>query len=283
MTSRIWFITGASSGFGRLLTEIILDKGENVIATARRPSALDDLAAQYPRDRLLVLKLDVTQQSEIVDAFAQAKSAFGRIDVVVNNAAYAVMGELEAVRDEDSRPMFETNFWGAAHVTREAVRFFREVNGPAVGGRLLQISSVSGVIGLPGIGLYSASKFALEGLTESVAGELDPAWNIKVTLIEPAGFHTEGPKKAVWGTPHPAYSNPALPATQMRKNFHQFEGYGDARKGAEAFYKIALVEDPPLRLPLGEHAVILTKQKAEQLLKDARLYESWSADIHTKQ
>lgn len=151
-------VTGASSGFGRLLAEIILEKGEIVIATARRPSALDALTSQYPAGRLLVLTLDVNKPEEIVDAFARARAAFGRIDVVVNNAAYGVLGEVEAVREEDARAMFETNFWGAMHVTREAVKFFREVNGPAVGGRLLQVSSITGIMGGPGLGFYSATK-----------------------------------------------------------------------------------------------------------------------------
>ena len=129
-----------------------------MVATARRPSILDELVSQYPSDRLLVLKLDVSQPQEIVDAFAQTKATFGRLDVVVNNAAWAAMGEVEAAQDEVVRSMFETNFWGAANVTREAVKFFREVNPPAVGGRLLQISSITGLIGGPGLAYYAASK-----------------------------------------------------------------------------------------------------------------------------
>ncbi|OJT03868.1 hypothetical protein TRAPUB_5459 [Trametes pubescens] len=280
---KIWFITGASSGFGRLLAEIILEKGEIVVATARRPSALYALTSQYPVERLLVLTLDVNKLEEIVDAFARARTAFGRIDVVVNNAAYGVLGEVEAVREEDARAMFETNFWGAMHVTREAVKFFREVNGPVVGGRLLQVSSITGIMGGPGLGFYSATKCALEGLTESLAAEIDPAWNIKVTLIEPAGFATGGQSKVIWGTPHPAYSNAQLPATQMRNNFTKHGPDGDARKGAEAFYKIALVDDPPLHFPIGEKAIFFTKKKAESLLANTAKYESWSGDMKVQQ
>ncbi|KAH9891856.1 NAD-P-binding protein [Cubamyces lactineus] len=280
MTSpRMWFITGASSGFGRLLTEIILEKGDIAIATARRPDALHDLASRYTKERLLVLKVDVTKPEEIADAFSQAKSTFGRLDVVVNNAAFAALGEVEAVREEDARAMFETNFWGAMHVTREAVEFFREVNGPSVGGRLLQISSIVGITGGPGLGFYSASKCALEGLTESLAAELDPAWNIKITLIEPSGFQTGGQSKVIWGTPHPAYSNPALPATRMRNTFGQYKPGGDARKGAEAFYNIALVEKPPLHFPIGKMAVQYTKQKANRLLAETEEYAAWSDDM----
>ena len=156
-------VTGASTGFGRVLTEIVLEKGDIAIATARRPEALSDLSAEYPADRLLVLKLDVSKPQEIVDAFTTAKEKFGRIDVVANNAAYCTLGEVEAVADVDARSLFETNFWGAANVSREAVKFFREVNPAGVGGRLLQFSSVSGLQGLAAVAYYTASKFGMSG------------------------------------------------------------------------------------------------------------------------
>ncbi|KAI0642904.1 NAD-P-binding protein, partial [Trametes meyenii] len=279
----VLIVTGASSGFGRLLTEIVLERGDTAIATARRPSTLEDLSTQYSEERLLVLHLDVTKSDEISEAFARAKEAFGRIDVVVNNAAFAALGEVEAVREEDARAMFETNFWGAMHVTREAVRFFREVNGPVFGGRLLQVSSITGIAGGPGLGFYSATKCALEGLTESLAAELDPSWNIKVTLIEPAGFQTGGQSKVVWGPPHPAYSNPELPATKMRSSFGQYRPGADAHKGAEAFYSIALLEDPPMHFPIGDLAILHTKKKAQTLLAETEKYESWSADMRVSQ
>ncbi|KAI9065980.1 NAD-P-binding protein [Trametes sanguinea] len=278
-SSRVWLITGASSGFGRLLTEIILAKGEIALATARRPEALQNLVSQYPKEQLLVLKLDVTKPAEICSAFAAAKEAFGRIDVVVNNAAFAALGEVESVREEDARAMFETNFWGAMHVTREAVKFFREANGPSIGGRLLQISSITGITGGPGLGFYAASKHALEGLTKSLASEIDPAWNIKITLIEPAGFETGGQSKVVWGPPHPAYQNPELPATKMRTGFGQYKPGNDPRRGAEAFYNIALVDDPPLHFPIGQMAVTYAKKSVKTLLTDVEKYESWSADM----
>ncbi|OSC98059.1 NAD-P-binding protein [Trametes coccinea BRFM310] len=278
---RVWFITGASSGFGRLLTEIILEKGEITLATARRPEALQDLSSRYAKGQLLVLKVDVTKPANIVDAFNTAKEAFGRIDVVVNNAAFAALGEVESVREEDARAMFETNFWGAMHVTREAVKFFREVNGPTIGGRLLQISSITGITGGPGLGFYAASKHALEGLTKSLASEIDPAWNIKITLIEPAGFETGGQSKVIWGPPHPAYENPELPATKMRTGFGQYKPGNDPRKGAEAFYNIALVDDPPLQFPIGQMAVTYAKKTADRLLTDIDKYASWSDDMGT--
>uniref|UniRef100_A0A5K1JYQ7 Probable 3-oxoacyl-[acyl-carrier-protein] reductase oxidoreductase (EC) n=1 Tax=Ganoderma boninense TaxID=34458 RepID=A0A5K1JYQ7_9APHY len=280
---RVWFITGASTGFGRAIAELVLRKGEIAVATARSPESpgLTALAAQYPPDRLLVLKLDVTQPQDIVAAFAQAKDAFGRIDVVVNNAAVAVMGEVEAWSEVDEGPvrgMFETNFWGAAKVTSEAVRFFREVNNP-VGGRLLQMSSITGLIGGPGLGYYSASKHALEGLTESLASELDPSWNIKVTLVNPASFHTEGQAKTTWAPPHPAYSSSELPAARMRGGWGSYAPSGDVHKAVEVIYRLASEPEPPLHLLLGEVAHTYIKQKLSKLTAEVEKYESWSEDL----
>ncbi|OJT12140.1 hypothetical protein TRAPUB_11317 [Trametes pubescens] len=275
---RIWFITGSSTGFGRQLTELILQKGENVVATARRPSALDDLKATYPASRLLVVKLDVNNKEEIAAAFGQAQEAFGRLDVVVNNAAWGALGEVEASRDEDVRAMFETNVWGAANVTREAVRFFRDVNTP-VGGRLLQISSMAGFASMPSWGFYSASKHAFEALTEGLVSEIDPAWNIKITIIEPGGFRTEGKEKVVFAPEHPAYSNPNLPVTQMRKHWDSFSPKGDAQKGVDAFYKIASLENPPLRVPLGKDSIAMLRKKIASLTADVDNYEYLSEDL----
>ena len=203
-------VTGASTGFGRELAKIVLENGDTAVATARRPEVLADLVAKYPADRLLTLKLDVTKQQDVLDAFSAAQAKFGRVDVVANNAAFITLGEIESVPDADARAMFETNFWGAAWVSREAVRFFREVNPAGAGGRLLQISSACGFQGVPGTAYYSATKFgessqacssresrqgglkwlpwcfaALEGFSETLASELDPAWNIKVSDASP--------------------------------------------------------------------------------------------------
>ena len=167
LTSNCSIVTGASTGFGRRLAELVLKNGEKVVATARRPSALDDLVPQYPSDQLLVLKVDVSLNQDIVDAFAATKDNFGRLDVVVNNAAYAIMGEIESVPEEEGRKLFDTNFWGAVCVSREAVKFFREVNAPGVGGRLLQISSITGIVGGAGMGYYAASKHGMWQRTDS--------------------------------------------------------------------------------------------------------------------
>ena len=152
-------VTGASSGFGHILSEVALEKGDLVVATARRPSTLADLVAKYPADRLLTLKLDITKPEDVRAAFSAIEAKFGRIDVVVNNAAIAAFGEVAAVPEADARSQFETNVWGAAAVAHEAVRVFREANPRGAGGRLLQISSLAAVQGRPAMAYYCASKF----------------------------------------------------------------------------------------------------------------------------
>ena len=129
------------------------------MATARTPSTLEDLAEKYSSDRLLILKLDVTDEEQVAQAFAQTQSAFGRLDVVVNNAGFSNIGEMETMDEAECRSVFETNFWGTFRVSREAIRFLRDVNPPGVGGRLLQMSSYLGLAGYPGLSIYSASKF----------------------------------------------------------------------------------------------------------------------------
>lgn len=152
-------VTGTSTGIGRAVAEVALEKGEIVVATARRPSSLDDLAQRYAKERLLILQLDVTEQHQVVTAFAEAARTFGRIDVVLNNAAFGHVGEFEATGEMEARGVFETNFWGAVRVTKEAIKHFRETNPPGVGGRLLQVSSYGGLVGPPAGSFYGASKF----------------------------------------------------------------------------------------------------------------------------
>ena len=152
-------VTGTSSGIGRAVTEVLLEKGEIVVATARRPNTLDDLVQKYSTDRLLPLQLDITQSEEIEAAFLRTMEAFGRIDVVLNNAGCASLGEVEALDESQGRAVMETNFWGTLRVSKEAVRFFRESNPSGLGGRLLQMSSYLGLTAGPGVGYYAASKF----------------------------------------------------------------------------------------------------------------------------
>jgi NAD(P)-dependent dehydrogenase (short-subunit alcohol dehydrogenase family) len=277
--SRVWFITGASSGFGRSMTELLLNKGDKVVATLRHVDALSDLSVQFP-SQLLVIQLDVTNSAGVSAAFTRANEAFGRIDVVFNNAGQSVTGEVESVSEEEARQMFEVNFWGAMYVSKEAVKFFREVNKP-IGGRLLQVSSRLGLVGGPASAFYSASKFALEGLSESLAKELDPAWNIKVTIIEPGPFRTKIFKENQHITPqHPAYANPDLPSSQSRQFIVSDNIDGDADKAVVAIEKLTHLDDVPMRLPLHRRVIVSTRDKIKSLTEDVNKFESWSEDLY---
>jgi len=256
-----------------------LQNGDIAIATLRNPSALADLTSTYGPDKLLTIKLDVSKPQEILDAFASAEKTFGRVDAVFNNAGYGVLSEVEGAPDDAVRAMFEVDFWGAVTVSKEAVRFFREVNKPA-GGRLLQVSSSGGVQGFSALGYYSASKFALEGLTESLAAEMRPEWNIKITLLELGGFRTNAGRSMVRTSPHPAYIDMDLKQATAR-NYLQVNPRmpGDATKAAAIIYKLAALPDPPLRLPLGKDALEVVKRKGESLIASVEEYASWSEDL----
>ncbi|CAL1703540.1 unnamed protein product [Somion occarium] len=276
---RIWFITGTSSGFGRLMTENALGHGDIVVATARKPEALDDLKSQYPSSKLLVLPLDVTNNRQIKDVFSKAKEAFGRIDVVFNIAGRGILGEAEGTPEDEARALFDTNFWGATNVSREAVRFFREENKPA-GGRLLVNSSKVGIQAVPFAGYYSATKHALEGITKALAQELDPAWNIKVTLVQPGFFRTDVGAKSVVFPIHPAYTNPTLPGTIFRAFLASGKEIGsDTAQGVEKIYELACLSEPPMRLALGIDAIRDIRAELKGVEADVGKYESWSEGL----
>ncbi|KAI6027324.1 hypothetical protein BKA83DRAFT_4227433 [Pisolithus microcarpus] len=281
---KIWFITGCSSGFGLATTELALQRGEKVVATLRKPAVLANLASKYP-ETLLLLKLDVTQPEEVKSAFVAARERFGRIDVVLSNAGYGIISEIEGTSEKNARGLFETNFWGASYVCREAVRFFREENQPA-GGRLIQVSSVSGVASSPGSAWYCASKFAIEGLVEAFATEVSPKWNIKVTIVEPGPFRTNCPTTNMVTEPvHPAYNDSALPSSQLRNVMSNPDAAfdGDPIKLAEAMYKLVYLEDPPLRLPLHHVTVEAFREKGRHLIDTADAWASWSEHMCVKE
>ncbi|KAM5540092.1 hypothetical protein V8D89_006232 [Ganoderma adspersum] len=289
MSSRVWFITGASSGFGLEAARLALAKGDRVVATLRRPEVLNDFAAQHPASQLLVLRLDVSKPGEIKEAFAKAKAAFGRIDVVFNNAGCAVAGEAEGVPVEAARAMFDVNYWGAVDVSQEAVRFFREENVPQ-GGRLIQNSAGMGLVTLPTFAFYSSSKHALEGFTETLEKELDPTWNIKITSVLCGGFLTEFKGSVQLFPPHPAYKGGANAATAMREGMLRFLdagsveeqkrlGFSDASKAVQKIYQLSELASPPLRLLLGKDINKGVREYIAQLTKEADVYESWSDNL----
>ncbi|KAG2746904.1 NAD(P)-binding protein [Suillus brevipes Sb2] len=279
--SKVWLVTGSSSGFGRSMTELLLKNGNKVVATLRRKEVLSDLAEQYPSSQLLIIQMDVVKTSEVAAAFAKAKEVFGRVDVVFNNAGIAILGEMESMSDQDAHQIFEVNFWGASNVTREAIRTFREVNKP-IGGRLLQVSSSLGLRGRAAASYYSASKQALEGFSESLAQELDPAWNIQITIIEPGPFRTGMFKDNMQYAPQPpAYADPELPGSKFRQFMTTASmADGDTEKAVVVIEKLTHLDDPPLRLPLHRLAVRAGREKAKSLTETMDKYESWSENVY---
>ncbi|CAL1711164.1 unnamed protein product [Somion occarium] len=279
---RVWLVTGASSGFGYEVTKCALSKGDSVVVATRHTDsdALTQLSKLYPRPRLLLVKTNVTSLSDIQHAFAQAKQVYGRLDVVFSNAGFTMLAEAEGTPEEDARRLFEVNFWGSLHVIQEAVKFFRDVNPPAVGGRIIQNSSVSALYCFPGQGIYTASKHAIEGVTETLASELDPAWNIKITLLQPALFDTPARTTNLVIAPVlPAYVNTSLPSIQTRQFVSSIPFTGDPEKGGRAIYRLSELADPPLRLPLGKDAVRLAREKLAMVGKNVDEYESWSDNL----
>lgn len=262
--SKVWFITGTSKGFGRAFATAALKRGDQVVATARDTAALDDLFDNYG-DAVLPLQLDVTDKAAGEAALAAAVERFGRLDVLVNNAGYGLMGMVEEVSEHELRDQMETNFFAAVWLTQAALPIMRE-NG---GGRIVQISSVSGVMAFPSLGLYSASKFALEAFSEALAGEV-AGQNIKVTIVEPAGYATE------WGTSSLKQTTPAPQYDDLRAQMSGGDGgamdFGDPAAAAQALLQVVDADEPPVRVFFGNTALAMTRPVYEQRLQT---WEQW--------
>ncbi|KAF9068194.1 NAD(P)-binding protein [Rhodocollybia butyracea] len=279
-SSRIWFITGSSSGLGRQMVETALVNGERVVATLRTPEAISDLGAKYTEDQLLILKLDVSKRDEVASAFDTAKEAFGRIDIVFSNAGTGIMDEVESTPEELARWQFEVNFWGGWYVTVEAMKCFRETNIP-IGGKLMHMSSMYGVDTCPGGGWYCATKFAAEAMVESLSKELDPAWNIKIVVLCPGYFKTPMNTNAHIREPLPAYaSNPQLPTNLGRKALREGQvPTGDPVKLINRIFELSKTDEHLLHVPLGVDAVGLFEGKAKTLSCAAVGGVKWSEDL----
>ncbi|KAH8823880.1 hypothetical protein DL96DRAFT_1501868 [Flagelloscypha sp. PMI_526] len=279
MSPKVWLITGTSSGLGRAVTEHVLSVGQIVVATARNTDALSDLKSLYPSTRLLTLKLDVTSKGDIKAAFSTAVEHFGRVDVVYSNSGLGILGELESVEEEAARGIFDVNMWGAANVALEAVSVFRDINKPA-GGSLLVASSISGVSNIPGLGHYGSSKFAIDGFHEALSKEVDPAWNIKINILELGGFETKGFENTRASQPHPAYVN--TPITKFRETLSDLQeikkvfGLRPAPIAAKIIYDIAEDEHAPLRIPIGTDALVVLTGRAEEIGIGTKYAEKWN-------
>lgn len=270
--SKVWFITGTSTGFGRDLAVAALDKGDKVAATARKLEVLADLTAKYG-ENVLALKLDVTKTDEIVAAVEAAHEKFGRLDVVVNNAGYGVFGAFEEITDQQFREQYETNVFGVNNVIRAVLPLLKAQKS----GHILNVSSIVGLTSMPGLSAYASSKFVLEGITEALAGELKP-FGITVILVEPGAFRTgfgvgkDLPKGA---NPTPGYEETAGQTVGwLEKMVAEGSAPGDPKKAAQAMIAIVEHENPPLRLLLGKDALAAFRQKNESLVANINALES---------
>jgi NADP-dependent 3-hydroxy acid dehydrogenase YdfG len=264
MAEKIWFVTGASKGFGRIWTEAALRRGDKVAATARNVYDLRELADTYG-DLILPLTLDVTQRDAVFAAMKQAHKHFGRIDVVINNAGYGLFGTVEEVSDKDARAQIETNLFGALWVIQAALPIMRAQKS----GHLLSVSSIGGITAFPTVGLYHASKWGLEGLNQALAQEVAD-FAIKVTLIEPAGYSTDwSGKSAAHADEIAAYE----PVREKRKEMNKYRKQGDPHATSDAILQVVDAVNPPLRFLLGSVGLPLIKKDYESRLAE---WNSWN-------
>lgn len=265
--TKTWFITGASSGFGEALAELVLEKGGQVAATFRQQEQADAFTAQ-DASRTLGLVCDVTDEAAVKTAVAAAIARFNYLDVVVNNAGYGSLGSIEEVPAEEVHRQFDVNVFGALHVLRAVLPRLREQQS----GHILNITSIGGLKTFPGVGIYNASKFALEAIGESLSQQVGPL-GIKVTNIEPSGFRTK------WAGESATFADTKIDDYQatVGENLRNIQGYsgrqpGNPVRAAHAMYEVVQMENPPLHLPLGKAAVKGARDKFAGLVKELEQY-----------
>jgi NAD(P)-dependent dehydrogenase (short-subunit alcohol dehydrogenase family) len=263
---KVWFITGASKGFGREWAIAALQRGDRVAATARDTSTLDDLVVEFG-DRVLPIELDVTDRTRDLDAVATAHSHFGRLDIIVNNAGYGHFGLVEEVTEAEARAQLETNLFGALWVTQAALPFLREQRS----GHIIQVSSIGGISAFPLVGIYNASKWALEGVSQALAQEV-ASFGIKVTLVEPGAFSTDwaGPS-SVTSQPLPAYAEVHEQVAAARRQ--RFARPGDPVATREAILAVVDADEPPLRVFFGTAPLAIATADYESRLATWREWE----------
>ncbi|MGH3764071.1 MAG: SDR family oxidoreductase [Pseudonocardiaceae bacterium] len=259
MAAKVWFITGTSRGFGREWAIAALERGDKVAATARDTASLRKLTDEYG-DAVVPLALDVTDRPAVFDTVARAHHHFGRLDVVVNNAGYGQFGMIEELSEQQARAQIETNMFGALWVTQAALPLLREQGG----GHIIQVSSIGGISAFPDIGMYHASKWALEGLSQALAQEV-AAFGITVTLIEPGAYDTDwGGSSASHANPLPAYDAVRKQAAEQRVRRAASPGKPEATR--QAILQVVDAQRPPLRVFFGkEPLAIATADYASRL------------------
>lgn len=272
MTAKTWFISGASSGFGREFSRVALARGDRVTGTSRDVRRLDDLAAEFG-DAFLALELDVVDRAADFEAVRRAHEHFGRLDVVVNNAGYGQYGVVEELTETEARRQLDTNFFGAIWITQAALPFMREQGA----GHIVQVSSVGGHFSAPALGMYCSSKWALEAISQALAGEV-AQFGIRVTLIEPGGFGTRAEASA--GDPSQpveAYAAIHEVLTERRTSIYgPGATLGDPTAGAEALLAIVDAENPPLRVLFGSGGLALVEGEYERRLEGWRAAQPYT-------
>ena len=265
--NKVWFITGCSTGFGRNLAKEVLAKGYKAVVTARKKEDILDITSKYP-ETALALKLDVTKKEEITAAVADAVQHFGTIDVLVNNAGIGYFAAIEESEEEDVRRMFDINVFGLGNMTTAVLPTMRKQRS----GHILNVASIGGLISFPGIGYYNATKYAVDGLSESLAKEVAHL-GIKVTIICPSGFRTDWAGRSAKNSS----INIADYDPSAHENKNTIRGYsgnqpGDPERAAKAIIKAVESKHPPLRLLLGAAALKNARLKLGQLKTD---FDAW--------
>ena len=269
--AKVWFITGSSRGLGRSLVEAVLEDGGTAVATARNPEQLSDLKKRYP-DHLYLVKMDVTDKMQIRSAVDHTIEKFGQIDVLVNNAGFAIIGAAEAYSDEDVRSQLETNLYAPIEITRMVLPHMRKQRS----GRILQINSIGGRIGNPGLSIYQAAKFGLSGFSEALAKEVRPL-GIWVTSIEPGGLRTGLFASMACAPVIEGYESTVGTRMEQFKN-NNFSPPNLPDKVAKVLVELARHPEPPIHLVLGRDAVARLKQA--DIEKSSEM-ENWLGVSHS--
>lgn len=275
-TSKVWFITGASRGFGKEWATAALERGDRVAATARTLSDVDDLVDQFG-DAVLPLQLDVTDRDAAFAAVGFAHEHFGQLDVVVNNAGYGQFGLVEEISESEARDQIDTNLFGALWVTQAALPFLREQGS----GHIIQVSSIGGISAFPNVGIYNASKWALEGISQALAQEV-AGFGVKVTLVEPAGYSTDwGGSSAAHATPIPAYDEFRQEAQRARAARQATPGDPTATRAA--ILAVVDSDNPPLRVFFGDGPLAIATKDYEARLATWQQWADVSVAAHGSQ
>lgn len=272
-TARVWLITGCSSGFGLALASLALARGQKVIATARDLASLADLTERFP-DSCRTFPLDVTNPTQVKGAVAAASEAFGRLDVIVNNAGYGVIGAFEELSESQIERNFQTNFFGALAIIREALPIFRAQRA----GHIINISAAAVIANYPGFSIYGATKWALEGVSESLAAELKPL-GIRVTIIQPGPFRTNFITRSLERAEHHIedYDRTSGNFLRLLRSMDHKQS-GDPAKAVAAIMAAVDSPNPPLRLVLGKYATNKARKKAADTERELTAWQAVGLD-----